>query len=257
MQNVRIHPYLLLETSSSSSSSTTTARPDITVVAEGWVESIEFKWEWGTGFGQGAKAYIQHVELRVRGVKLRIHQQEKQQQNTSFNTSTPTQATGTVPDGVATGDPDWKARYLHQIVDHLTLVLESVEISIDLPGQEDIQSTVVVVGKQMELITLGGSSPQTQGSDGDNNNGLRQRLSVGSLSAMIRQATPSAAKSGTDKHQELPLLDPVGYRAMVQRVSGRRFLDGIGAGLLIAGERILAGAGCGAQQQRFKPCDCS
>ena len=176
LQNIRIHPYLL-ETS-------TTGNPNA-IVAEGWVEAIEFKWQWGTGFGQGAKAYIQDVQLHVRGVKLRILRQEEQQQQ---DTPVKQQSTDTAPDGVA-GDPDWKARYLQQIVDHLTLVLESVEISIDLPGREGIQSTVVVVGKHMELITLSGSSPQTQGSDNsdstNNNNGLRQRLSVGSLLLLV------------------------------------------------------------------------
>ena len=244
--NIRIHPYVL---ESGKNDST------LPLVCEGWVEEFEFSWKWGTGFGEGAQAYIKDVHVRVRGVKLRVHAsvvdhphpQENSTTTTGNNISSSDASPASDPGGSG-GDPDWKARYLQQIVDHLTLALESLEISIELPKQEEnLQHTVYVVGKKIELITLGGpssSSPsstttmQTPAPDG-----LRQRLSLGSLSAIIRQTINLDDGITT---QELPLLDPVGYRAMVKRVSGRRFMDGIGAGLVITGERILSGMGTNA-----------
>jgi hypothetical protein len=228
LQNVEIRPYVL-ETGGSAED----ASDFPVVIVEGRVESIEFRWEWGTGFGQGAHAYITDVQLHVKGAKLRASQ-SKHGPPPGQSTTSPATPEPAAP----TDDPDWKANYLQQIVDHLRLILDSVEISIELPGNGGSPSIIIVRGEQMELLTL--SSGSTKNTGGEMDNGLCQRLSLGALSAVLCQSTG----------EKLPLLDPVGYRAIVKRTSGRRFLDGIGAGLVITGERILAGGG-GASDPPF------
>mmetsp|Transcript_13675 Transcript_13675/g.26170 ORF Transcript_13675/g.26170 Transcript_13675/m.26170 type:complete len:2110 (+) Transcript_13675:171-6500(+) len=240
LQNIRIHPYVL----------ESNKEDLLPLVCEGRIEEFEFSWKWGTGFGEGAQAYIKDVQVRVRGVQMRVYasvnppppKKPTATRNRSTTTTTPTLASPMASESGGAGDPDWKARYLQQIVDHISLVLESLEISIELPNQEgNLQRSMYVVGKKMELTTLGGSSSSTTTQPAAD--GLRQRLSLGSLSAVIRQ---TGLSGGTTTQKEFPLLDPVGYRAMIKRVSGRRFVDGIGAGLVISGESILSGMGTNA-----------
>ena len=184
---------------------------------------MEFRWEWGTGHGEGAHAYVKDAQLRIAGVQLRIYATYHDPPSPSRRRDTVVTEPTSTP-----RDPDWKARYLQQIVDHLLLNIESVQIVVDLPSNEtSVLTKLCVTASDMQLVTLGGSAEQ----------GLRQRLVLGSLAAVVQTCSADATL------QQLPLLDPIGYAAIVQRVSGRRFVDGIGNGLIISGERDMEGGG--------------
>lgn len=114
-------------------------------------------------------------------------------------------------------DSDWKARYKQQIIDHLTLLITDVSISIQLLDE----SMFVLQSKDAELHTL-----QRVGDGKDETSALLQEVCLGSIAAWIQN-------QDVIRHS---ILDPISYHASVQRISGRRFLDGVLSGLMIQGK---------------------
>eukprot|EP00980_Cylindrotheca_fusiformis_P007445 scaffold1537_cov108-Cylindrotheca_fusiformis.AAC.4 len=181
------------------------------LLVSGSVGRIEFSWAW-------AKAsLITDVKLTVQRVSIRVSLVPDEGINQS-----PTMAEVEVPSAAMSEAPpnsDWKANYLQQIVDHLTLVIEDINIAIQL----DSGAQVIVEAIDMELQTL--QSVQ-QGTAEDIARSLMQKLRLASIEArIVDDATAS----------NLPILEPFGYTANVQRISGRRFLDGILSGLMVQG----------------------
>ena len=284
------------------------------VLLTGTVKTIEFSWKWGSSSSSGSSggggsqtdaatginAYITDVQLRVTGVRIFLseadgdrndsiviellsQEMEKKMKMASqaagispVITTTPSPPKDDNTCNIATsGSADWKARYMQQILDHLTLVLSDIEIKVDLPSRSTspsskseeeekdsrtdtnaavnttLSSSIILVGSEIELQSLGGSSSSSTSEVHDNNE-LRQQIRVGSISSHILRTTTAVAESDDGnrqqqqrqqqqqqqqqpKSQKIPLLDEFGYRAIVKRISGRRFLDGIMNGLVVTG----------------------
>mmetsp|Transcript_29729 Transcript_29729/g.39557 ORF Transcript_29729/g.39557 Transcript_29729/m.39557 type:complete len:1275 (-) Transcript_29729:989-4813(-) len=177
------------------------------LLVSGSVEKMEFSWVWNR------QSLINDAKLAIEGVQVHVDVVEIEDEHTmavAAESSITTTNQGVAEDREAT-TADWKAKYLQQILNHLTLIVRDVEISIHFNNI----SKVVLQGIDIELKTKSEVDDKL----------LMQVMSVFSLEAWI---------DGSDG-SKYPLLDPFGYRADVQRVSGRRFLDGILAGLLIQG----------------------
>ncbi|KAL9180858.1 hypothetical protein ACHAXT_011311 [Thalassiosira profunda] len=182
----------------------------------GQIRQIEFAWAWDS-----SAVFMKDVRLTVRGVE--VHVRVVGGDEPAVPSSGGGQTTDTPGSDEDAGDegapPDWKERYLQQIVDHLTLAITDVTVSIHL----DDESQVVLQTKDIELATL-----PVEGNAGDTTTeGLLQKMSMGSIESWIEQGEACA------KH---PILEPFGYKASVTRISGRRFLDGILSGLLVEGD---------------------
>jgi hypothetical protein len=197
-----------------------------TLILSGHVEKIEFSWIWDTS----AAAFITNVTLTVQGVHLLVRLCKEEEGNLMLQQAISQQATQAQPSSSevknSSDGGDWKQKYIQQIIDHLKLYIADVEIIIEL--EEDASQRVVVQGKSMEIKTLESTATA-----------LEQILSVGSIAAWIgNKAVNNDINNNDDESQgrRRPLFDPFGYRATVQRISGRRFLDGIASGLLIQGE---------------------
>ena len=181
----------------------------------GSIEQIEFSWVW-----DGA-ALIKDVRLTVRGVSVDAEVIQGDGQDVILSDDVVEDTADSNKDANKDeAPPDWKAKYTQQIIDHLTLAVTDSTINIHLKGSK----TVFLQSKGMELLTL------TGGSNGEKaTNALMQIISLESIEAWIEQ---------DDASNKFPILEPLGYKANVTRVSGRRFFDGVLSGLLVEGKSI-------------------
>eukprot|EP00980_Cylindrotheca_fusiformis_P030807 scaffold25452_cov122-Cylindrotheca_fusiformis.AAC.1 len=187
------------------------------LLVSGSVGRIEFSWTW-------AKAsLITDAKLTVKGVAIQVKLGPDEKPNKE-SIQSPVAVEGKVASAPMSEEKveassDWKAKYLQQIVDHLTLIAEDITIAI----QMDTGSHVVVEARDMDLRTLQNIQHRTAG---ELSHSLMQKLRLASIEArVVDNATCSS----------LPILEPFGYTANVQRISGRRFLDGILSGLMVQG----------------------
>lgn len=180
----------------------------------GGIRQIEFSWAWdGTEL-------MKDVRLTVRGVKIavRLVGGDEQVEGLGGGDDMGDDDANASKEDASDDQPpsDWKARYLQQIVDHLTLAITDVTVAIHI----DDKSQVVLQSKGMELVTL-----KREGDKEENSAGLRQTMTLGSIEAWIERGDGSKS----------PILEPFGYKANITRISGRRFLDGVLSGLLVEG----------------------
>ena len=184
------------------------------LLVSGSVNQIEFAWTWS------ATSFITDATLTIKGVSIHVNIVEESDDDGKNNfkkeTTSPifTSSNDIEVEGESAPAPDWKAKYLQQIIDHLTLLVTDVTVSIHL----DETSKVVLQGANVELRTL-------QNPVNDNENILLQSVSLASIEAWME----------TDDASKHPILEPFGYQAKVQRTSGSRFLDGILSGLFVQG----------------------
>jgi hypothetical protein len=185
------------------------------LLVSGSVNQIEFAWTWS------AASFITDATLTIKGVSIHVNMVEKSDDDGKNNfkkeTALPisTSSNGVEVEGESAPAPDWKAKYLQQIIDHLTLLVTDVTVSIHL----NETSKVVLQGANVELRTL-------QNPEIDDEKILLQSVSLASIEAWME----------TDDASKHPILEPFGYQAKVQRISGSRFLDGILSGLFVQGE---------------------
>lgn len=197
----------------------------------GCIGQIEFSWVWDSA------SLIKDVRLVVRGVSVRVDViSPSDERDTSSSGSSSSSADVTTPgsaskeeeaaaagngrDATTAASSDWRAKYMQQIIDHLTLAIEDVTIAIR-PNDEESSLVVVVQAKDMELVTMG-ATPSSA---------LMQNIGLASLEAWIEQGGDAFTK-------KYPVLEPFGYQATVTRTSGRRFLDGVLSGLFVEGRSI-------------------
>ena len=187
------------------------------LLVSGSVDRIEFSWVWDT------HSWITDVKLTIFGVRIHVNLvvDEDHDEDTPETTTTTTVENAPAATEGDTTDPGWKARYLRQILDHLTLIVRDVEIILHL----NETSQVILQSKDMELKTV---SEHVNDGDGDGKY-LMQVMSVASLEVFMNDSDSNGSNN------KYPILEPFGYQANVQRVSGRRFLDGILEGLFIQG----------------------
>ncbi|GAX21743.1 hypothetical protein FisN_31Lh029 [Fistulifera solaris] len=178
-----------------------------TITLTGTIQQIEFRWEWST------QTYISNVRLMVAGVHLQLLKQDATTEEViseadeyAISTSVPETNTAT----------DWKAVYMRQIVDHLSVSATDVQITIDLDDK-----ALIVLGSGIDLTT----NEQQKQENLDDSKSLMQQMCLKSLSAYFER--PNG--------EQVQLLDAFGYSASVHRVSGHRFVDGIVNGLVVTG----------------------
>jgi hypothetical protein len=185
------------------------------LLVSGSVNQIEFAWTWS------AASFITDATLTIKGVSIHMNIVEESNDNGKDDfkkeTASPisTSSNDIEVEGESAPALDWKAKYLQQITDHLTLLVTDVTLAIHL----NETSKVVLQGANVELRTL-------QNPEIDDEKILLQSVSLASIEAWME----------TDDASKHPILEPFGYQAKVQRISGSRFLDGILSGLFVQGE---------------------
>jgi len=188
------------------------------LLVSGVVNQIEFSWVWD------AASLITDVTLTIKGVSiyLNIVNEEDAGETKSPETKQPSEfaESSETREGKGTPPPDWKAKYLQQIIDHLTLVVTDVTITIHL----NKESQVALQAKDLELKTL------KQINVKNSETSLLQSITLRSIEAWMEIDSDSSSNC---KYQ---ILEPFGYRASIQRISGRRFLDGVLSGLFVQGK---------------------
>jgi hypothetical protein len=178
-----------------------------TITLTGTIQHIEFRWEWDT------QTYISNVRLKIVGVHLRLSKQDEYNEQVVIEGeehAIPSSAQET------NTETDWKAVYMQQIVDHLSVSVTDVQITIHLDDK-----ALIVLGSGIDLTT----KQQHKQEYSDDSTSLMQQMSLKSLSAYFER--PNG--------EQIQLLDAFGYSASVHRVSGRRFVDGMMNGLVVTG----------------------
>lgn len=183
-----------------------------TITLTGTIQEIEFRWEWDT------QTYISNVRLRIVGVDLRLSKDDDNNNRSDVPEQIRTEEDLAIPTTTPpqTNNGDWKAVYMQQIVDHLSVSIEAIQITICLDDK-----TLIVLGSGIDLTT----NEQQQQENLDDSSSLLQQISMRSLSAYFKQPNGEL----------MQLLADFGYSATVHRVAGRRFVDGIRNGLVITG----------------------
>ena len=187
-------------------------------VLSGSVLQIEFSWAWDKA------TLITDVRLAAKGVTIHVNIVEKSH-GQHIRTKAVSPASFNAPDATEGGvdeievAPNWKAKYLQQIIDHLTLEVTDATIAIHFNGD----SQVILRAKAMELQTL-----QT---DNEEATTLLQTIRFTTIEALLQKNDPSPG--------HYPILEPFAYNASVKRTSGRRFLDGLMSGLFVQGESAV------------------
>eukprot|EP00957_Ditylum_brightwellii_P039884 3019642-Ditylum_brightwellii.AAC.1 len=141
---------------------------------------MEFSWVWNR------QSLINDAKLAIEGVQVHVDVVEIEDEHTmavAAESSITTTNQGVAEDREAT-TADWKAKYLQQILNHLTLIVRDVEISIHFNNI----SKVVLQGIDIELKTKSEVDDKL----------LMQVMSVFSLEAWIDDSDGS----------KYPLLDP-------------------------------------------------
>mmetsp|Transcript_26177 Transcript_26177/g.72212 ORF Transcript_26177/g.72212 Transcript_26177/m.72212 type:complete len:2075 (+) Transcript_26177:112-6336(+) len=211
------------------------------IVITGNVEEIKFSWEWGdgnTGSSSGtASSFVRNVSLRICGLRVLIRRATAKEYLDLRTNRDENETTSMESPGEKSGS-DWKDKYMAQILDHLRLDLDDIKITIALSPA----SSFVVEASGLELVTLlvNRSEDSNHAAVGNQDSAdIVQRVCMASLSASV--VGKDVGENGST--QTHPLLDPMGYRATIRRIHGRRFLDGIMNGLIVTGEQILDAEG--------------
>ena len=183
----------------------------------GRVAAIELAWRWG-GSADGATAFVRETILSIRGASLRLRARAGPP---PIQDGAETAAHG--GDDAPAPPAGYMDRVIQQILDHLTLNITDVEISVE--GAEPETGKMVLEAKALQLLSFG-RKEESDDPDGVPAPCLSQRLSLGSFQAYILD--------GVDQVRH-PLIDPFAYATSVRRVSGRRFLN-FANGLEVIGE---------------------
>jgi hypothetical protein len=208
------------------------------LIVSGRIHKVEFAWTW-----EASAALITNVTFSMEGVHVYVKRQsstkEDQDQHQDPIIESISGGGGDAADDGevdnnkdSSSSSDWKSKYFQQILDHLKLLVTDFTVHIQLDSSNDDNdnsnseedhniSELVVQAKDIQVETVSRKSDSI----------LCQRLVLGSLGAWIQSKTGSEAII----HQH-PVLEPFGYEATVQRISGRRFVDGITKGLMIQGK---------------------
>ena len=188
--------------------------------SKGVVEHVELSWVWG---GNEQTSFIRDITLLVKGVQVTVVEEDYEDDGTETSDTTADNRS------VASLNPSQPApkdskkaegyfeRYVQQMIDHLTLKIEDLQVVLEVENSEKI-----VVGIQsLCLLTLG----KEEDGNGDSARILSQRISVDRFAVNI-----------IAQGQKHPLLLPFGYAASVTRKSGKRFQDGFLTGLEVQGQ---------------------
>ncbi|KAG7359304.1 hypothetical protein IV203_015893 [Nitzschia inconspicua] len=225
----------------------------------GSVQSVEFSWTWG---GNDQTSWIREIVLLVRGVSVHVSQSriDETEANSPNNDDLGSNTSSDTKDAQS-----YLERYVQQIMDHLTLKLEDVQVTVDVvatPNNDDknrdettasqqqeqeqqqqprgprqqimvqLQSLCLLSkGKQQNLIDDGEHVLVNEAEDTNSSMVLSQRLSVHRFAVdLVVLENPS------EQPRRLRFLEPFGYAAQVTRTQGRRFQDGFLKGLEVQGE---------------------
>ena len=217
----------------------------------GHIECIQFQWTWSS-----SGCSLSDVSLHISGVRLIVLSSNTHTTTRTTNTTNttdedePSNRAGKGSNSTAgTANSTWKEKVFQQIIDHLTLIVTDVCISLEVPSDSNDDATnttsmIKVWLDQMNLKTLGiqGSQPAREGATSSSSSSkvLDQWLEVVGLHAnVVSRLHPNndddtrQAAQQRQQRQSYKLLDPWNGMAQVQRVAGRRFVDGIVTGLLV------------------------
>ena len=231
VKNVRLKPLLIDGTD------------DLEIV--GIVDEIEFSWFWG-GSTDGSTSIVRDTRLTIRGAKFRIQRvilpRAPESAAPSPSASGTTRPASTTTD--TSSQQSYIQRHVQQIIDHLTLNITDMELTVEVQDVKEDgkapmhqKSLLVVQVLALQLMSLGRQQQQQKETrDEESLPSLSQRISLGSLRVDVKIADSSSPSSSVTT--SLPLIEPFGYAALVKRVSGRRFIDGIAHGLEIVGENM-------------------
>lgn len=178
--------------------------------AYGSIDQIELAWVWsGVGVGEDTSSFIKDVKLIVRGVHVHVDivanennrngddaiiddeaasARRRSSTNNNSNNSEDNSQKG-----------DWKADYLQQILDNLTLIVTDVTISIHTRSSDDQQQirkddVVVLQMKDVELKTIQSGSGNSKSNNDENYGGyidndaaLMQTISIASVEVRLEK----------------------------------------------------------------------
>jgi hypothetical protein len=189
----------------------------------GRVKEVEFSWIWG---GNAQTSLVRETRLVIRGAQFRlILDKEKNGEgplDEEKSSVSPPQCKQQSQSRVKDENMSYIQRHVQQIVNHLTLVISDMELSIECESDGTEKRKVVMQATNLNLVSFGKTEDDV----------LSQRISLDSFGANVVVENVGNNTSPTI----LPLIEPIGYAASVERVAGRRFVDGLKRGLKITGE---------------------
>eukprot|EP00815_Leptocylindrus_aporus_P006335 CAMPEP_0116075762 /NCGR_PEP_ID=MMETSP0322-20121206/16827_1 /TAXON_ID=163516 /ORGANISM="Leptocylindrus danicus var. apora, Strain B651" /LENGTH=412 /DNA_ID=CAMNT_0003565881 /DNA_START=138 /DNA_END=1373 /DNA_ORIENTATION=+ len=209
---------------------------DVAITVNGIVEEVKFSWKWALN-GNVRVAYngrsrpesssiIQNTELSVKGFILHIYFEQLSDLTDEEREALLSQVKKD-DNGFAALSPSINIKkqgfletYVQQIIDHLTLSVESFRFHIHVKNEP---STIMIVGKSISLGTLKSAKIST-GID-TSTTLLNQILNISSLSAFLQRADAIL----------IPIIEPFAYNISITRFAGTRFKGGILSGLEIIG----------------------
>jgi hypothetical protein len=224
----------------------------------GNIDQIEFTWVWDAS----SSSFIKDVQLLIRGVHVHIahaHDESDMSSNVDNNETyeNSEQENDTAILHTSVGD-DWKSKHLQQIIDHLTLIVTDVTISIHTSSSlsscnhnteeegEQVKKknddvVIMLRMKDVELKTVHSGGGNFGGNDEESDNidenaALLQTIRFGLVEAWLERETDQEDEND-NKLRYATVLAPFEYQANVTRIAGRRFLDGIQSGLLVEGKK--------------------
>lgn len=201
LRNILLKPLPLLPTTGSEN-----------LILLGVVNEIEFKWTWGSA-SDGSTSFVHETMLTIKGAKFRIivgANSDATTMSTMDDTMDDEFVSITASDATESNMEDDKnetyiQKYLQQILDHLTLIITDMEISIDV-GNSNL---FVMNASDIQLMSFGHSN------DDDVTPVLTQRFSLGFVRGDVIQTTlPSETTSDANSNGSkiLPCFVMHGFR---------------------------------------------
>eukprot|EP00980_Cylindrotheca_fusiformis_P020271 scaffold7330_cov146-Cylindrotheca_fusiformis.AAC.10 len=233
----------------------------------GTVEEVIFSWKWSV-LGSD-KAWVHDATLTIRGLHFKANlswwDNKTVQEKIPQDTPAPSTPAPSKPNNKTKKEESAMQHYIKQqvamIIDSLKLQIEDYKFIVEMEplpidGVSDTTTSVIVGGKAVNVISMGRhnqieeqggfTNVETKTEDGEktkvsiaagksNVETLHADTSKLPLEQMFVMDSFSVMMHASNSEPE-PILDNFSYKAKSVRLTGERFLTGMGTGLVVTGD---------------------